>query len=143
VCGVKIVCDNVGGKRRSAQLEIAANVTCCHVIRVAMETFGMTSVTDDPSDYSLIQIDRNTKGSPSCSRYVIMQLYNGVDTVFDSSENSLKNVLHCNHYWSITLQASIIESLQFCYLMLWPWPWLSWPRSWPWPWDFRPCWHSS
>jgi len=60
-CVVKIVCDSVCGQRKSTQMEIAANATCLAVIRSAMQTFGMIC-TEDPSDYSLIQIDRLTKG---------------------------------------------------------------------------------
>ena len=60
-CGVQIVCDNITGKRRSCQLEIAANAICREVIRLAMQTFDMLTA-EDPDDYSLIQIDKLTKG---------------------------------------------------------------------------------
>jgi len=55
------VCDSVGERRRSTHLEIAANATCSDVIRLAMQAFGII-YNEDPSDYSLIQIDRLTKG---------------------------------------------------------------------------------
>jgi len=61
ICGVQIVCDCATGKRKSTQLEIAANATCREVIRLAMQTFDMLS-TEDCDDYSLIQYDRITKG---------------------------------------------------------------------------------
>ena len=59
---LQVVCDNVDGKRQSSQLEIAANATCCEVIALAMQTFGII-YTQHPRDYSLIQIDRLTKGA--------------------------------------------------------------------------------
>jgi len=52
----------VSGKRRSKQLEIAANATCRQVIGLALNAFDM-SPSEHPDDYSLIQIDRSTKGS--------------------------------------------------------------------------------
>ena len=43
------------------QLKIAANATCAEVIVLAMEKFEMCS--DVADDYSLIQVDKVTKGS--------------------------------------------------------------------------------
>ena len=58
---MQIVCDSVNGTRRSTQLEIAANATCVDVIRLAMQAFDMLT-NEQPDDYSLIQIDKITKG---------------------------------------------------------------------------------
>ena len=61
VCGLQIVCDSVSGRRKATQLEIAANLTCSQVIQLAMQKFDVLS-TEDPTDYSLIQIDKHTTG---------------------------------------------------------------------------------
>jgi len=59
---LQIVCESINGrKRRSTQLEIAANASCRQVISLAVKAFGML-FTEDPEDYSLIHIDRRTKG---------------------------------------------------------------------------------
>ena len=80
---MQIVCDGVGGKRKSTQLEIEANATCSNVIRQAMQSFGII-YTQHPHDYSLIQIDRLTKGAGLIVIIIVIYLFKQNSTNVDN-----------------------------------------------------------